>query len=72
MFTQTRQHASEDPKVAELRAKADEAKSKEAANLATQAYLKSLYSKMRTLEPSLKGRIDLTEAAALKALESEK
>ena len=67
-----RQQAFEDAKVAELRTKADEAKSKEAANSATKAYLKTLYSKMRSLEPSLKARVDMTEAAALKALESEK
>lgn len=72
LFAQVRQQASEDAKVTELRTKADEAKSKEAANSATKAYLKSLYSKMRSLEPSLKARVDMTEAAALKALESEK
>jgi outer membrane biosynthesis protein TonB len=72
LFAQIRQQASEDAKVAELRTKADEAKSKEAAASATKAYLKSLYSKMRSLEPSLKARVDMTEAAALKALESEK
>ena len=72
LFSQVRQQAFEDAKVAELRTKADEAKSKEAANSATKAYLKSLYSKMRSLEPSLKARVDMTEAAALKALESEK
>jgi hypothetical protein len=72
LFAQVRQQASEDAKVTELRTKADEAKSKEAASSATKAYLKSLYSKMRSLEPSLKARVDMTEAAALKALESEK
>lgn len=72
LFTQARQQASEDAKVAELRIKADEAKSKDAANAATKAYLRSLYSKMRSIEPSLKDRIDLTEAAALKGLDSPK
>lgn len=72
LFAQVRQQASEDAKVTELRTKADEAKSKEAASSATKAYLKSLYSKMRSLEPSLKARVDMTEAAALKGLESEK
>ena len=70
LFKQARQQASEDAKVAELRVKADEAKSKDAASAATRAYLKSLYSKMRSIEPSLKDRIDLTEAAALKGLDS--
>lgn len=72
LFAQARRQASEDAKVAELRIKADEAKSKDAANAATKAYLKSLYSKMRSIEPSLKDRIDLTEAAALKGLDSPK
>lgn len=72
LFNQARQQAFEDAKVAELRIKADEAKSKDAANAATRAYLKSLYSKMRSIEPSLKDRIDLTEAAALKGLDSPK
>ena len=72
LFKQARQQAFEDAKVAELRIKADEAKSKDAANAATRAYLKSLYSKMRSIEPSLKDRIDLTEAAALKGLDSPK
>ena len=72
LFAQARRQASEDTKVAELRIKADEAKSKDAASAATKAYLKSLYSKMRSIEPSLKDRIDLTEAAALKGLDSPK
>jgi hypothetical protein len=67
-FTAARKAASEDPKVAELRAKTDAAKTDEAANRAMRAYLKALYSKMKTLEPSLEERIDMTEAAALRAV----
>jgi hypothetical protein len=33
-----------------------------------RAYLRALYGKMRALEPSLEERINLTEAAALKAV----
>ncbi len=65
-FIFARKTASEDPKVIELRSKADAAiKDAEVARL-TRAYLRTLYGKMRTLEPTIKERIDLTEAAALR------
>jgi len=67
-FANARKTASEDPKILELREKADLAKTGEAGAKAMRAYLKALYGKMRTLEPSLEERIDLTEAAALKAV----
>ena len=67
-FANARKAASEDPKVLELREKADLAKTGEAGSKAMRAYLKALYGKMRTLEPSLEDRIDLTESAALKAV----
>ncbi len=67
-FAAARKAASEDPKVAELRAKADAAKSDETANKAMRAYLRTMYGKMRTLEPSLEERINMTEAAALRAV----
>jgi hypothetical protein len=67
-FAQARKAASEDPKIVELREKADLAKSEEAGTKAMRAYLRALYGKMRTLEPSLEERINLTEAAALKAV----
>ena len=65
-FILARKAASEDPKVIELRNKADAAtKDAEVARL-TRAYLRTLYGRMRTLEPKIKERIDLTEAAALR------
>lgn len=67
-FTAARKAAAEDPKVAELRAKTDSAKTDEAAHRAMRSYLKALYSKMRALEPTLEERIDMTEAAALRAV----
>jgi type IV secretory pathway VirB10-like protein len=66
-FTAARKAAYEDPRVAELRGKADAAKNEEAANRAMRSYLRALYGKMRTLEPSLEERINMTEAAALRA-----
>lgn len=67
-FANARKAAAEDPKILELREKADLAKTEEAGSKAMRAYLKALYGKMRTLEPSLEERINLTEAAALKAV----
>lgn len=68
LFSSIRLQALEDPTVGDLRSRADKARDKEAGILATRAYLKSLYSKMRDLEPGLKDRIDLTETAALRGL----
>jgi len=70
-FANARKAAAEDPKVVELREKADLAKTEEAGSKAMRAYLRALYAKMRTLEPSLEGRINLTEAAALKAVSKQ-
>jgi hypothetical protein len=70
-FANARKAAVEDPKIAELREKADLAKTKDASDRAMRAYLRALYGKMRTLEPSLEDRINLTEAAALKAVSKD-
>jgi hypothetical protein len=67
-FNIARKTASEDPKVKELREKADQAKNEDSGSKAMRAYLRALYGKMRALEPSLEERINLTEAAALKAV----
>ena len=67
-FAAARKAAAEDPKVVELREKADAAKNDESAGRLVRSYLRALYGKMRTLEPSLEERINLTEAAALKAV----
>ena len=67
-FANARKTAAEDPKVLELREKADLAKTEETGSRAMKAYLRALYAKMRALEPSLEERISLTEAAALKAV----
>lgn len=66
-FTTARKAAYEDAKVAELRTKADAAKNDETANKAMRSYLRALYGKMRSIEPSLEERINMTEAAALRA-----
>ena len=65
-FALAKKAASEDPKVIELRGKADASTREDDAQRLTRAYLRTLYGRMRTLEPTLKERIDLTEAAALR------
>jgi len=67
-FTSARKAAYEDTRVAELRVKVDASKNDESANKAMRAYLKALYGKMRSIEPSLEERINMTEAAALRAI----
>jgi hypothetical protein len=67
-FTAARKAAYEDPKVAELRAKVDTAKNDDSANKAMRSYLRALYGKMRSLEPSIEERINMTETAALRAV----
>jgi len=67
-FSAARTAASEDKVVSDLRAKADTAKTQEAATRTMRAYMRGLYSKMRAIEPSLQERINMTEAAALRAL----
>ncbi|RFC45085.1 MAG: hypothetical protein DVB28_000752 [Verrucomicrobia bacterium] len=67
-FTVARKAAYEDSRVSELRAKVDSSKSDETANKAMRSYLKALYGKMRSIEPPLEERINMTEAAALRAI----
>jgi hypothetical protein len=65
-FEAARQTATDDPKISDLRKKAEASPNNAESNRLMRAYLRSLYGKMRTLEPSLAERIDLTEKAALK------
>jgi len=67
-FTAARKAAYEDTRVADLRAKVDASKNDESANKAMRSYLKALYGRMRSIEPSLEERINMTEAAALRAI----
>lgn len=65
-FEAARKTAAEDAKIAELRTKAEASPNNAESNRLMRSYLHSLYGKMRTLEPTLSERIDLTEKAALK------
>jgi hypothetical protein len=55
--------------VISLQSKADAASEPDAQLKATKAYYKALYGKMREVNPSMKDRIDRTEAAAMRRLE---
>jgi hypothetical protein len=52
-----------------LQSKADASTDPEVRTKATKAYYKALYQRMRDINPSLKDRIDRTEAAAIRRLE---
>jgi len=71
-FSVARKAASEDPRIVELRAKADAAKTDEASSKALRSYFRALYEKMREISPALEERINLTETAALRALPASK
>ena len=68
-FEAARALAFEDGAVKKLREKAENVTGDAEGTKALKDYLKALYGKMRSLEPTLKERIDLTEAAALRQLE---
>jgi hypothetical protein len=59
-----------DPALEDLQSKADSATGDE-GKAATRKYYKALYGKMRDIDPGIKERIDRTEAATLKRVESE-
>ncbi len=69
-FAEARRKAGEDPEIVALKDKADSAASEEEARQALRAYNKALYQKMRKLDSSIKDRIDATEAAIMRRLDS--
>lgn len=62
--------ALQDQKIEELQTKADSLTGDD-AKAATRRYYKALYEKMREIDPSVRDRIDRTEAASLRRLEQE-
>ena len=68
-FEAARALAFEDATVKKLREKAENVTGEAEGAKALKEYFKALYGKMRSLEPALKERVDLTEAAALRQLE---
>lgn len=70
-FREVRAKALEESGLKDLQEKSDSAEPGPAQKKATQQYYEALYNKMRKLDPSLKERIDRTEAAAMRRLERE-
>lgn len=68
-FEAARALAFEDAAVKKLREKAEGVTGEVEGTKALKEYFKALYGKMRSLEPALKERVDLTEAAALRQLD---
>jgi hypothetical protein len=67
-YRQVRAKALEDPNVLSLQDKADTAPNEDEQKAASKSYYKALFDKMREIEPSLKDRIDRTEAATLRRI----
>lgn len=63
--------ALEDKHVRSLQEKADNASNDDDQRKASKAYYKALYGRMRSLDESLKPRIDRMEAATLKRLDEQ-
>ena len=68
LYRQVHAKALEDPNVLSLQDKADTAIGEDEQKAASKIYYKALFDKMREIEPSLKDRIDRTEAATLRRL----
>jgi hypothetical protein len=69
-FQAAKTKALEDKHVQELQAKADNATGDD-VKPASRRYYKALYEKMREIDPSVKDRIDRTEAASLRRVGTE-
>ena len=70
-YNEVRTKALADPEVLKLQDKADTAGADE-QKAASKAYYKALFDKMRSLDATLKDRIDRTEAANLRRIEQGK
>ena len=67
-YDEARKKAGEDEEVQRLKAKADTATDEAEGRRALRTYNKALFNKMRTLDPSIKERIDAMEAGVMKRL----
>ena len=67
-YDEAKRKALEDSRVQELKEKADNAPDDSEGQKAMRTYNRALFEKMRKLDPSIKERIDGTEAALLKRL----
>jgi len=70
-YREARTKALADAKVLELQQKMDNATDDDAHRRASREYYKSLFDTMRKIDPSIKERVDRTEAATLKRVEGK-
>jgi hypothetical protein len=70
-YEAARAKALEDPRVQELKNKADEAANDDESRKAQRAYNKALFNKMRSVDSSIKERADRIEASILKRLDAQ-
>ena len=68
-YDEVKSRAVQDKKIQELKAKADAAPTDAEGRKALRAYNKALFQKMRSLDSSIRGRVDRMETAVLKRLE---
>jgi hypothetical protein len=68
-YDEVRSRVVGDEKLQALKQKAENAPTEEEGRKDLKAYNKALFQKMRSLDPSLKGRIDRMESAVLKQLD---
>lgn len=69
-FQAAKTKAMEDQHIQDLQSKADAATGDD-AKVAMRRYYRALYDKMRDIDPSIKDRIDRTEAATMRRVETE-
>jgi hypothetical protein len=69
-FQAAKTKALQDAHLQDLQSKADSATGDD-AKIAMRRYYKALYEKMREIDPSIKDRIDRTEAATMRRVETE-
>ncbi len=67
-YDQAKAKAAADPKVQELRGKADLANSEAESRKALRVYNKALFSRMKEIDPSIKDHVERMEAAVLSRL----
>ncbi len=67
-YDQAKAKAVADPKIQELRGKADLAANEEESRKALRAYNKAMFKRMKEVEPSIKDHIDDMEAEVLKRI----
>ena len=67
-YDQAKSKAVADPKLQELRGKADLAASDEESRKALRAYNKAMFKRMKEIDPSIADHVDRMEAAVLKRL----